>query len=71
MQQIEKIIIGFADVAWGPWLLVFALGRAVLFFSATPGFCLFGLSGTPIDILRGKFDDPNDPGEISHFAALS
>ena len=24
-----------------------------------------------IDITRGKFDDPNDPGEISHFQALS
>ena len=24
-----------------------------------------------IDVLRGKYDDPNDPGEISHFEALA
>ncbi|MBI2969470.1 MAG: alanine:cation symporter family protein, partial [Gammaproteobacteria bacterium] len=24
-----------------------------------------------LDVLRGRFDDPNDPGEISHFQALS
>ena len=24
-----------------------------------------------IDVVRGKFDDPNDPGEISHFQALT
>ena len=71
MQQIEKIIIGFADVAWGPWLLVLLLGGGALFFSAIPGFCLFGSLGTLLTILRGKYDDPNDPGEISHFAALS
>ena len=25
MQRIEEIVIGFADVAWGPWLLVLLL----------------------------------------------
>ena len=24
-----------------------------------------------INVLRGKYDDPNDPGDISHFQALS
>ena len=24
-----------------------------------------------IDVIRGRYDDPNDPGEISHFQALT
>ena len=70
MQQIEKIIIGFADVAWGPWLLVLLLGGGT-FFLCYSRFLPFRFVRHAIDILRGKYDDPNDPGDISHFAALS
>ena len=68
MQQIEKIIIGFADVAWGPWLLVLLLGGGAFFI------CYLLLPFPfrhAIKILCGKYDDPSDPGDISHFAALS
>ena len=70
MQQIEKIIIGFADVAWGPWLLVLLLGGGA-FFLCYSRFLPFRFIRHAIDILRGKYDDPSDPGDISHFAALS
>ncbi len=70
MQKIEKLIIGFADVAWGPWLLVLLLGGGA-FFLCYSRFLPFRFIRHAIDILRGKYDDPNDPGEISHFAALS
>ena len=42
-----------------------------LFFFATPGFLPFRYIRHAINILRGKYDDPSDPGDISHFAALS
>ncbi len=70
MQQIEKIIIGFADVAWGPWLLVLLLGGGA-FFLCYSRFLPFRFIRHAVDILRGKYDDPSDPGDISHFAALS
>ena len=70
MQQIEKIIIGFADVAWGPWLLVLLLGGGA-FFLCYSRFLPFRFIRHAIHILRGKYDDPSDPGDISHFAALS
>ena len=70
MQLIEKIIIGFADAAWGPWLLVLLLGGGA-FFLCYSRFLPFRFVRHAIDILRGKYDDPNDPGDISHFAALS
>ena len=70
MQLMEKIIIGFADAAWGPWLLVLLLGGGA-FFLCYSRFLPFRFIRHAIDILRGKYDDPNDPGDISHFAALS
>ena len=70
MQQMEKIIIGFADAAWGPWLLVLLLGGGA-FFLCYSRFVPFRFIRHAIDILRGKYDDAGDPGDISHFAALS
>lgn len=70
MQQIEQIIIGFADFTWGPWLLVLLLGGGG-FFLCYSRFLPFRFFRHAVNILRGKYDDPNDPGDISHFAALS
>lgn len=70
MQQIEKILIGFGNVTWGPWLLVLLIGGGA-FFLCYSRFLPFRFIGHAINILRGKYDDPSDPGDISHFAALS
>ena len=35
LQQIELVTSGFADLAWGPWLLVLLLGGGS-FFSTNP-----------------------------------
>ncbi|GAB3825978.1 sodium:alanine symporter family protein [Pontibacter rugosus] len=35
------------------------------------GFLPFRHLGHAINVLRGKYDDPNDPGDINHFEALS
>ena len=71
MQQIEKIIIGFADVAWGPWLLVLLLGGGAFFLCYSRFLPFRFIQAWHVNILRGKYDDPSDPGDISHFAALS
>jgi AGCS family alanine or glycine:cation symporter len=34
-------------------------------------FLPFRAMGHAVQVLRGKYDDPNDPGEISHFQALA
>ena len=44
---------------------------AGVFFTLRSGFLPFRGARHAIDILRGKYDDPDDPGEISHFQALS
>ena len=70
MQWINKILIGFGNVTWGPWLLVLLLGGGT-FFLCYCRFLPFRYIRHAVAILRGKYDDPNDPGDISHFAALS
>ncbi|WKN43234.1 alanine/glycine:cation symporter family protein [Tunicatimonas pelagia] len=70
MSQVESILKQFSTLAWGTHLLVLLLGGG-LFFMLYSRFLPFRHFGHAIDVLRGKYDDPNDPGEISHFEALS
>lgn len=42
-----------------------------LFFTTRYGFVNIRLFKHAIDIIRGKYDDPDHPGEISHFQALA
>lgn len=59
-------------VAWVWGLpLVFALVGAGAYFTLASRLVPFRHFGHAIAILRGKYDDPDDPGEISHFQALS
>ena len=69
-EQIEQFVVAFADAAWGPWLLVLLTGGG-LFLTVYSRFVVVGYFKHAIDIIRGKFDDPDDPGDITHFQALS
>jgi len=60
----------FASLAWGPWLLILLLGGG-LFFVAHSALKPMRYLGHAIAILRGRYDNPDDPGQISHAAALS
>jgi len=60
----------FASLAWGPWLLILLLGGGAFFLVHSKLAPLRHL-GHAISILRGRYDDPRDPGQISHAAALS
>ena len=62
--------MAFASYAWGPWLLVLLIGGG-FFFLLYSRFLPFRYFGHAIDVIRGKFDDPNDEGEVTHFQALS
>ena len=70
MQDIERWIVAFSDMAWGPWLLVLLLGGG-LFFLVYSRMIPFRYFKHGVNILRGKYDDPDDEGDISHFQALS
>jgi len=70
MSGIEQAIIAFADWIWDIPLLVLLLGGG-LFFLIYSGFVPFRYIGHAVNILRGKYDNPDDPGQINHFQALS
>ncbi len=58
------------DIAWGLPLVILLVSAGV-YFTFGGRFLPFRGMRHAVDILRGKFDNPNDPGEISHFQALS
>ncbi len=70
MTALENFLVNFSDYAWGTPLLVLLLGGG-LFFTVYSRFVPFRYLKHSIDVLRGKYDNPDDPGEISHFEALS
>ena len=53
-----------------PWLVVLLLGTG-LFVTVRLGFIQLRKVGHAIKVVAGKYDDPADHGDISHFQALS
>lgn len=70
MESFDNFWGNAVDLAWGPWLIYLLVGAGI-FFTLRCGFLPFRALRHAIEILRGKFDNPDDPGEISHFQALS
>lgn len=70
MEKLDALVAGFASAMWGLPLLCLLVGGG-LFFLIYSGFTPFRYFFHAIDVLKGKYDDPNDPGQISHFQALS
>jgi len=55
---------------WGMPLVYLLVGGG-LFFMIYSRFVPFRYLRHALNILRGRYDDPNDPGDINHFQALS
>lgn len=70
LDTIHVITTRFADLAWGPWLLWLLLGGGV-YFLVLSRFTPFRYLLHALDLIRGKYDNPDDPGHINHFSALS
>jgi len=70
METIEQAIIAFARFVWGPPLLCLLLGGGLffLFYSHARPYTYFRHA---IEILSGKYDDPDEDGDIPHFQALA
>jgi len=67
---IEEWTANFSGLMWGTPLVVLLVGGG-LYFTLYSRFIPFRYFGHAFQILRGKYDDINDPGQISHFQALS
>jgi len=70
MDKLNQLIADFASFVWGLPLIILLIGGG-LYLLILSKFLPFKLIGHAIHVLRGKYDNPNDPGQISHFQALS
>ncbi len=66
----NEFVADFASFVWGLPLLVLLIGGG-LYLLVVSRFVPFRYLGHAIQVLRGKYDDPNDPGQINHFEALT
>jgi AGCS family alanine or glycine:cation symporter len=69
LETIEKLTGDFVGVVWGVPLVLLLVGSGVL-FTVYFGFPQLRYFGHAIAIISGKYDKPEDKGEISHFQAL-
>lgn len=68
MEMVERGVVFFADTAWS-YLLYLLIGGG-LFLLLYSRFIPLRYFRHSIEIIRGKYDDPNEPGDITHFQAL-
>ncbi len=69
-QALEDLLVGYGDFMWGTPLLVLLMGGGIFFFFSSR-FVQFKYFNHAISILRGKYDSPNEKGQINHYEALS
>jgi len=70
MDALEKILSAFAEFVWN-WPLAILIVGGGLFFMVSSRAVPFRYLGHAIAILRGRYDRAEDPGQITHFRALS
>lgn len=70
MNVLEQFLKDFSSLAWGLPLLILLIGGG-LYLLVRSKFVQFRFFGHAIQVLRGKYDDPDDPGQINHFQALT
>ena len=67
---IDSFMAELANALWGTPLVILLLGGG-FYFSIISRLIPFKYLKHAIDILLGKYDSKNDPGQITHFQALS
>jgi len=70
MDMFWTFLGGVGDVVWHPWVLYVVLAAGLL-FTIWSGFGQYRALTHGTQVIRGKYDDKDDPGAINHFQALS
>ena len=70
MEAVEQALVAFAGFVWGTPLVILLVGGG-LFFVLYSGLLPYRHFRHGLRILAGRYDDPDDPGHIVHFQALS
>jgi len=70
MQTLETVLAAISDFLWGVPLITLIVGGGLFFLVYSKGLP-YRYLGHALRILRGDYDRADDPGDISHFQALS
>lgn len=70
MDALNELISKFASAVWGLPLVILLIGGG-LYLLVLSNFLPFKHLGHSVGLLRGKYNNPNDPGEINHFRSLT
>jgi AGCS family alanine or glycine:cation symporter len=70
MAEFSAFLATLNGVLWHEYVLYAIVATGVL-FTVWSGFCQYRALTHGPAIVRGIYDDPNDPGAINHFQALS
>jgi len=70
LEKLSQIIIDFSDFIWGYPLLILLLGGG-LFLLIYSRFTPILYFRHAIRILTGRYDNPDEPGQLNHYQALS
>lgn len=68
--DIISIMGSISDIMWGPWTFFILMGAGIL-FTIWSKFVQYRAVTHGVQVLRGIYDNPDDPGAINHFQALS
>ncbi|MGB6268027.1 MAG: alanine:cation symporter family protein, partial [Olleya sp.] len=69
-EKINELADGFSSLIWGLPLLILLIGGGT-YLLILSRFLPFRYLGHAIQVLRGKYDNKNDAGQITHFQALT
>ncbi len=70
VENIGQLIIKISDGIWGAPVLILLLGGG-LYFLIYSRLAPLRYIGHAIQILTGKYDNPDEPGQLRHYQALS
>ena len=69
METLTAYLDKVDDFVWGPAMICLLVGTG-LFLTARLGLIQFRCLGHALNCIRGKYDNPEDAGDVSHFRAL-
>ncbi len=70
MSTLDLILNTLNAILWHNSVLFLLLGTGIL-FTVWSGFCQYRAITHGVHVIRGVYDEPDDPGAINHFQALS
>lgn len=70
MEAFNDFLSSVNAVIWHDYVLYIVLGVGIL-FTLWSGFCQYRALTHGVAVIRGKYDDHDEPGAINHFQALS